>query len=96
MLPPTGPRELPPFPYNRFVFYDDLTSADLDRATELGYTEESWELPGEAAVETLAYESQFPAARDIIDEFGWSEETWDVSPSRTLLVFQRLISLRSI
>ena len=60
------------------MFFDDLTPADRARATGLGYTEETWELPGEAAVEGISYESQSPGSRTIIDEFGWMDDVWDV------------------
>ena len=69
-----------PYPHGRYVEYTTITDMEfLMNINELGYTMETWNLPGSYHdLEGLSYDSLSTGQRGIIeDDIGWSSDTWD-------------------
>jgi len=70
------------FPYQRYVFYDDLTKEQRGFADLMGYDNngDEWNLPGSAAIELLSYETiqnTDPSGFAGLTGFQFEEEQWD-------------------
>jgi len=77
-----------PFPYQRYVFYADLTAEERGFATAMGYRTNgrTWNLPGSNAIEELSFETislDEPVAFAGLTGFQFGEEQWDCFIVRT-------------
>lgn len=76
--------DVEPYPMLRYTEYSKLTEYQQDIAKELGYTEDTWNLPGTLDIEyyswwyftsldddSIAYDTK------PLEELGFTEDTWD-------------------
>ena len=61
----------------RYVEWSDLDADIRDNALFLGYTNESWNIPGEADVEFRSWENLSPTEANAAFAMGFSETSWD-------------------
>jgi len=65
------------WPAFRYETYSKLGGSNIAAADALGYTEDSWNSPGTADIETIAFSDLSDDQKTAATNLGFTEDTWD-------------------
>ena len=64
------------FPAFRYVEYSRLSSETISALNSLGYTEETWNVPGTDPIEFISFEN-LAGAQPVVESLGFDRDSWD-------------------
>ena len=65
------------YPEFRYVPYDSLDGSTIEAATLLGYTENTWNVPGTATIEVSSFETLTSDLQSAVTAIGYSSDQWE-------------------